>query len=185
VDGNYFTAAEYEGGYDEINIQKPPGTKAWIAHLYYQTTSKEYVTFLRDEINGSSSNPLTSPTPSGENQAYIAQSDPYFVDLKDWGDGIWDLWLHNDGAPPEIMTTSIGKHMPPHAHVEPDGVHLNFPSLPNAHYQVQSSLDLKEGSWSDIGESMEGNGTVLTFVDPDFPATGKAFYRLVITYDND
>lgn len=185
ADGNYFTAAEYAGGYDEINIQKPPGTKAWIAHLYYQTTSKEYVTFLRDEINGSSPNPLTSPTPSGENQAYIAQSDPYFVNLKDWGDGIWDLWLHNEGAPPEIMTTSIGNHMPPYVYVESDGVHLSFPSLPNAHYQVQSNLDLSAGSWSDNGESMEGNGTVLTFVDPDFPANGKAFYRLVITYDND
>jgi hypothetical protein len=178
--GNYFTAAEYAGGYDEINIQKPPGTKAWVAHLYYQTTSKEYVTFLRDEINGSSTNPLASPTPSGESQAYVIQSDPYFANLKDWGNAIWDLWLHNGGAPPEIMTTTIGEHMAPHASVESDGIHLSFPSLPNMHYQVQSSPDLSDGSWLNLGEPMNGNGTVLTFIDPNTPASGKMFYRLAI-----
>lgn len=182
VDGNYFTAAEYAGGYDEINIQKPPGTKAWIAHLYYQTTSKEYVTFLRDEINGSSANPLASPTPSGESQAYVIQSDPYFENLKDWGDAIWDLWLHNEGAPPEMMATSIGNHMPPNVNVESDGAHLSFPSLPNTHYQVQFSPDLSQESWSDLGDPIDGNGTVLTFVDPDFQVNDHAFYRLVITY---
>jgi hypothetical protein len=35
--------------------------------------------------------------------AYLIQTDPFFDDLKGWGDAIWDLWLHNNGAAPVIM----------------------------------------------------------------------------------
>ena len=34
----------------------PPGAAGWVATLYYQTTSKEYIEFLRDEINGNPDN---------------------------------------------------------------------------------------------------------------------------------
>jgi len=64
--------------------------------LYYQGTSREYVEFLRDEINGTAST-LSSPTPSGETNAYIIQTDPFFSKLKAWGNTIWDLWYHNHG----------------------------------------------------------------------------------------
>jgi hypothetical protein len=103
---NYFTAAEYAGGYDDVAITKPTGTVSWYATLYYQTTSKEYIEFLRDEINGDAST-LSSPTPSGETNAYIVQTDPFFSNLKGWGNAIWDLWLHNGGAAPVEME-SIG-----------------------------------------------------------------------------
>jgi hypothetical protein len=107
---NYFTTAEYAGGYDEVVIAKPAGTARWEAALYYQTTSKEYIEFLRDQINGTG-NTLSSPTPSGEPAAYIVQTDPYFSTLKDWGKAIWDLWLHNGGAAPVLMT-SLGTAAP-------------------------------------------------------------------------
>jgi hypothetical protein len=103
---SYFTSAEYSGGYDEVSISKPSGTVSWYATLYYQTTSKEYIEFLRDEINGNA-NTLSSPTPSGETKAYIVQTDPFFSNLKGWGNAIWDLWLHNDGAAP-VMMEQIG-----------------------------------------------------------------------------
>lgn len=180
---HYFTAEEYAGGYDEVSFQKPPGTKAWIAHLYYQTTSKEYITFLRDEINGTSTKPLTSPTPSGESQAYIVQSDPYFSNLKDWGSAIWDLWLHNGGAPPEIMTTVIGSHAPPSTSVESNGIHIIFPSLPECEYQLQTSENLEPLSWSDVGDSIDGNGSILTLIDSSPTQTDRRFYRLLITHD--
>lgn len=99
-----FTTAEYEGGYDEVTFDLPPGAVSWKATLYYQTTSKEYVTFLRDEVNGTARS-LTSPAPSGEAQAYIAQTDPYFASVRDWGRAIWDLWLHNGGSAPIPMTS--------------------------------------------------------------------------------
>jgi hypothetical protein len=103
---SYFTTAEYAGGYDEVTITKPTGTVKWYATLNYQTTSKEYIEFLRDEINGNA-NTLSSPTPSGESKAYIIQTDPFFSNLKGWGNGIWDLWLHNGGSAPVPMA-SIG-----------------------------------------------------------------------------
>jgi hypothetical protein len=94
-----FTEAEYSGGYDEVTVPKPSGTVRWEAALYYQTTSKEYVEFLRDEIAGTGN---TLPA-----TAYIAQNDPYFSTLKDWGKAIYDLWLHNGGSEP-VMMASVG-----------------------------------------------------------------------------
>ena len=103
---NYFTPEEYAGGYDQVTIDLPSGTASWNATLYYQTTSKEYIEFLRDQINGDAQT-LSSPTQSGEPLAYIIQDDPFFSNLKGWGDAIWDLWLHNDGNGP-IQMTSLG-----------------------------------------------------------------------------
>ena len=95
-DPNYFTAAEYAGGYDEVNLQIPFLADYISVALYYQGTSREYIEFLRDEINGTA-NTLASPTPSGEANAYIIQNDPFFSQLKEWGNTIWDLWYHNHG----------------------------------------------------------------------------------------
>jgi hypothetical protein len=108
----YFSSAEYAGGYDDVTITKPSGTASWYATLYYQTTSKEYIEFLRDEINGNAST-LSSPTPSGEPQAYIIQTDPFFANLKGWGEAIWDLWLHNGGAEPVVMAQIGDAPAPP------------------------------------------------------------------------
>lgn len=106
-----FTVEEYTGGWDDLTLAKPAGAASWYATLYYQTTSKEYIEFLRDQVNGAKAPgsgsdfpTLTSPAPSGESQAYIVQSDPFFANLKDWGKAIWDLWLHNEGAAPVVMT---------------------------------------------------------------------------------
>jgi hypothetical protein len=95
---NHFTAAEYAGGYDEVTFAKPAGTARWVAGLYYQTTAKDYVEFLHDEIEGTAST-LT-------NTAYIAQTDAFFTTLKDWGKAIYDLWLANDGAAPVLMVST-------------------------------------------------------------------------------
>ena len=109
---DYFTADEYAGGYDLVSIVMPPAVVRWEASLNYQTTSKEYVEFLRDEINGVGGT-LSAPTMSGELFAYIAQSDPYFSTLKDWGQAIWDLWLHNGGCAPIQVAAVGGGEEPP------------------------------------------------------------------------
>jgi hypothetical protein len=93
---DYFTAEEYAGGYHDITVAKPEGTARWESMLFYQTTSREYIRFLRDEIEGTAS---TLPS-----TAYIAQFDPFFVSLKDWGKAIYELWLHNGGNEPVLMT---------------------------------------------------------------------------------
>ncbi|NDY42431.1 hypothetical protein G3N55_06190 [Dissulfurirhabdus thermomarina] len=89
-----YTAEEYAGGYDQVSLSIPPGADYVEITLYYQTTSREYVEFLRDEIKGTATT-LSSPTPSGEPQAYVIQTDPFFSKLAAWGDTIWRLWKHN------------------------------------------------------------------------------------------
>jgi len=109
---NYFTAAEYAGGYDEVTVAKPAGAARWEATLNYQTTSKEYIEFLRDEINGTVQTLGTPPAP-GITTAYVAQTDPFFSTLKDWGKAIWDLWLHNGGSAPVQLASLAGGAPPP------------------------------------------------------------------------
>ncbi|MGB6367472.1 MAG: fibronectin type III domain-containing protein, partial [Thermoanaerobaculia bacterium] len=107
VESGYFTAAEYAGGYDEVSLTIPPGAHLVEVSLYYQTTSREYIEFLRNEIRGDGNLTLTSPTPAGATNAYVIQSDPFFTQLKAWGDTLWQLWTHNmnvPGAAPILMT---------------------------------------------------------------------------------
>lgn len=104
-----FTAAEYAGGYDEVSVTLPLATNSVEINLYYQTTSREYIEFLRDEINGTGSLTLEG-TGAGGDPAYLIQSDPFFSKLKAWGDTIWQLWLHNRqaaGAAPILMTQHL------------------------------------------------------------------------------
>jgi hypothetical protein len=105
-DPNYFTIAEYAGGYDEVSLTIPAGADYVEVNLYYQTTSREYIEFLRDEIKGTGNLTLTG-IGAGADPAYIVQTDPFFGQLKAWGDTIWQLWTHNmnvDGAAPFLMT---------------------------------------------------------------------------------
>jgi hypothetical protein len=115
-DPSLFTAAEYAGGYDDVSLSIPAGAAFVEINLYYQTTSREYIEFLRDEINGTGNLTLSSPTPSGELLAYVAQSDPFFTKLKAWGNTIWQLWDNNknvDGAKPFLMAQAIAGSPPP------------------------------------------------------------------------
>ncbi|MHC4479237.1 MAG: fibronectin type III domain-containing protein [Planctomycetota bacterium] len=91
-----FTADEYAGGYDDVSLNIAAGADYVEVTLYYQGTSREYIQFLKDEINGDADT-LSSPTPSGEPQAYIIQTDPFFSQLREWGNVIWGLWYHNHG----------------------------------------------------------------------------------------
>ncbi|HSO26811.1 MAG TPA: hypothetical protein VLS48_01990, partial [Anaerolineales bacterium] len=84
-DPAYFTAEEYAGGYDAVTLQLPQGAQRVEINLYYQITSREYMEFLRDEINGEGNLTLSSPTLAGEPEAYIVQTDPHFRQLKAWG----------------------------------------------------------------------------------------------------
>ena len=106
-DPQYFTDLEYAGGYDDVRLQIGADADHVAVTLYYQTTSREYIEFLRDEINGSGNLTLTGIGAGGD-PAYIAQIDSFFGQLKAWGDTIWQLWAHNmnvDGAAPFPMAT--------------------------------------------------------------------------------
>jgi hypothetical protein len=109
-DPNYFNADEYAGGRDDVSLTIAKDADYVEVNLYYQTTSREYIEFLRDEINGNPDNlTLFSPTPSGESEAYVVQTDPFFDGLRAWGNTIWNLWTHNmneDGAAPFLMASA-------------------------------------------------------------------------------
>lgn len=107
---DYFTADEYSGGYDAVSVSIPAGLERVEINLYYQTTSREYIEFLRNEILGTGALTLPDPPPSGEAESYIIQSDPFFAGLRGWGDTIWQLWTHNrnvPGAAPFLMTQEV------------------------------------------------------------------------------
>jgi hypothetical protein len=105
-DPGYFSAAEYAGGYDHVSLAVAPGAARVEVDLYYQTTSREYMEFLRDEITGAGDT-LPDPDPgTPQNEAYIIQTDPFFAQLKAWGTTLWQLWEHNKdtpGAAPVLM----------------------------------------------------------------------------------
>jgi hypothetical protein len=112
-DVSYFTAAEYAGGYDEVVMSIPVGADSVEVNLYYQTTSREYIEFLRDEITGTGNLTLTGIGAGGD--TYRAQTDPFFAQLAAWGDTIWNLWTHNmdvDGARPFLMTSDTVGDVP-------------------------------------------------------------------------
>ncbi len=117
---DYFTPEEYAGGYDEVSVFLPLEAARVEISLYYQGTSREYIEFLRDEINGTGNLTLYCPDNSGDprptyattnmlnrdtDNAYLIQSDPFFAGLKGWGDTIWALWKHNSGLGPLQLTT--------------------------------------------------------------------------------
>ena len=57
-----------KGANKQDSVLRPTGSTVT---LYYQTASREYIQFLRDQINGTGNLTLSSPTPSGEPNAYI------------------------------------------------------------------------------------------------------------------
>lgn len=192
---DYFTPEEYAGGYDEVTIALPPGAVGYKAALYYQTTSKEYVEFLRDEIKGTAMT-LTSPTPSGEPNAYIVQTDPFFANLKGWGDAIWDLWLHNGGAAPVEMAVLNDVPTPPPAlSVDPPtNVKASYSSKTmratitwvapatgaNGYYVYRSTTS--GGPYTQVGTVTSGNTTSFTDNGPFSPGT---YYYVVKAYKVD
>ena len=174
---DYFSSSEYLGGYHDVYFTKPANTAYWEAQLFYQSTSYEYITFLRDEINGNADS-LSSPTPSGESSAYIAQTDAFFSSLKDWGDSIWELWLHNNGAAPIEMTATIS---PPHVEnlrIDSDGLHLELFTVEGRSYTLEARAALDSGDWETIAGPIIGDGTVIQLVDPGASAMSKRFYRM-------
>jgi hypothetical protein len=153
---DYFTADEYASGYDRVYLEVAGGANSVAVALYYQATSREYIEFLRDEINGDA-NTLTSPTPSGEPNAYIIQTDSFFSQLKEWGNTIWDLWYHNHGldgggasvpgiVPFEMASSTLeAAPLPMAGDFEPDG---------DVDYD---DLSVLSGQWLQIGSSLSAD----------------------------
>jgi hypothetical protein len=192
VGADYFTQTEYDGGYDEVSLNIPAGADYVEVSLYYQTTSREYIEFLRDEINGTGNLTLSSPTPSGEPNAYVVQTDPFFSQLKAWGNTIWDLWTHNmdvPGAAPFLMTTAAFG-TPPQPPCGVSAPTLNPP--PPAHSQVTLEWSAVAGAtgykvyYDQAGKAQliaeVTDPTVLTYIDTGL-TNGVEYCYKVTAYD--
>jgi hypothetical protein len=173
----FFTAAEYAGGYDEVVIDKPAGAKGWVATLFYQTTSKAYVEFLRDEIKGSGGT-LPEPAPSGESPAYRIQSDAFFTSLKGWGDAIWDLWLHNGGSAPVAMAAGFSLPEVVGLAGPPGQFTVRVQTLPGRFYQLEASTGLAADGWAVAGPVVAGDGSVVSLTASAPPGQPREFYRV-------
>ena len=56
--------------------------------------------------------PKRRSTGAGGDPAYIVQTDPYFAELRAWGDTMWELWVHNravtTAAPYAMAQATVG-----------------------------------------------------------------------------
>jgi hypothetical protein len=154
----YFTAAEYAGGYDEVSVLLPPGSAHIEITLYYQTTSREYLEFLRDEINGTAD--TLGGTGAGGDEPYLIQTDPFFDQLKAWGDSIWQLWRHNreapGAAPIEMVEAELeaGGRLIVEKQTDPDGATQVFS------FSGDASGAISDGQQITVSELWPGTYTV-------------------------
>ncbi len=111
---NLYSTTELAEGADDVSMTIIDGADRVAVTLYYQGTSREYIEFLRDEINGTGANRAlygpdaatgsSVPTfaqandmnPDSDN-AYLAGTDIFFDKLRAWGNTMWQLWYHNHG----------------------------------------------------------------------------------------
>jgi len=197
----YFTAQEYAGGYDDVNLTIAPGADNIELSLYYQGASREYVKFLKDEINGTATT-LVTPTPAGDTISYIIQTDPFFSQLREWGNVIWDLWHHNHGldgigtpvdgiVPYQMAQASWSLHflITRTEYTSGGDYRIHFLSQPGTTYTISYCDDLSD---TPVFAPFENNGSLTaasstsTFTD-DFTsntsggpsATGNRFYRIL------
>jgi hypothetical protein len=72
-------------------------------------------------------------------------------------------------GPPEFSTVNVGG----------DGqIHLSFVALPGRNYRVQFKNTLGDVAWTDLGETVAGNGSPVTVSD-DATERPQRFYRLL------
>jgi hypothetical protein len=186
-----YTLDEYAGGYDDVSLTIPSGADSVQITLYYQTTSREYIEFLRDEITANPDN-LTLPDPdpgTPENEAYIVQTDPFFGQLKAWGDTIWNLWTHNmnrDGAAPFLMVSASWPSTPPSCGLDaPAGL-----AAVAGHQQVELTWDPVAGAtgykvyYDQSGKAQlrADVGATTTFLDTGL-TNGQTYCYKVTAYD--
>jgi hypothetical protein len=188
-DPNYFIDAEYTGGYDAVSLTIPTGADYVEVNLYYQTTSREYIEFLRDEINGTGNLTLSSPTPSGEADAYVVQTDPFFNQLSAWGNTIWQLWMNNmnvEGAAPFLMTQATFGAPPTSCTLSPPTLNQATPG----HTEVALAWSEASGAtgynvyYDQAGKAqfIADNGNTLTYLDTGLTNGVEYCYKLT-AYD--
>jgi hypothetical protein len=147
--------------WDDTHYPLPAGTRRAEVRLYYQSTSKEFIEFLRDENTTNTK-----------------------------GQEIFDLWNEHGKCPPTLMAEAVWTPIFEILSVEvmPQGsLEIQFVSRPGTTYTIEYTDDLageivwhlfqNNGRLTATGEisGFEDDFTPNTSGSP--PATGKRFYR--------
>lgn len=127
--------------------------------------------------------------------AFNVFSDPLFASIiDDWINGTWTslqlriLQGSDDGSTGSSLiydniqlAESTVTVIVPTVTVAPNGTDLDltFQTELNLLYQIQSSPDLSEGSWTNEGTGIPGSGSEITITVPG-TAGGKVFYRVQV-----
>jgi hypothetical protein len=155
ADGHYW---------DDTDYNLPVGTTRVDVRLYYQSTSKEFVEFLRDE-NHSNTN----------------------------GQAMYDLWNDNNKCPPTLMaqTTWVTAFALKSTQITAqNNFRVEFYSRPDVNYAIEFKNALTDASWQPFvaNGSFSATNNVSYFED-DFTTntsggpspTGTRFYRISYT----
>lgn len=157
--GHSYADGQY---WDESLYALPEGTTRAEVKLYYQSTSKEFIEFLRDENRTNTK-----------------------------GQELFDLWNNNGKCPPTLMaadTWVIAFGMKSAAFTEEGEFRIEFLCRPGLSYTIQYRDSLTSGAWQPfaVGGTHAPGGTSDSFED-DFTSstsggpspTGARFYRIL------
>lgn len=151
--------------WDDTYYDIPPGADHAEVHIYYQSTSKEFIEFLRDENT---------------------------TDSK--GQDMYDLWNNNGKCPPELMAEAewlSGFVVTSTYHAPTGEFHIQFTSRIGREYEIQyaDTLAPTASDWQPFQNNGHLTATAETseFIDDhtaatsgSAPAQGRRFYR--VTY---
>ena len=163
---SFRTIHHYDDGqyWDDTLYTLPVGATKAVARLYYQSTSKEFVEFLRDENRTNTK-----------------------------GQQMYDLWNNNGKCPPTLMAeaTWVTAFSMKSARFTPQGAfRMEFLSRPGVSYTIEYKNSLAEATWQTFtaNGSFTATSTLSRFED-DFTAntsggaspTGQRYYRFKYT----
>jgi hypothetical protein len=151
--------------WDETVYLVPTGAVRAEARLFYQSTSKEFIEFLRDENRTNSK-----------------------------GQEMYDLWNENGKCPPTLMAAAnwgSGFQLKNVVFTDTGRMRIEFMSVPGTTYTIEYSDSLLPGStWQEFGNGGTKTATSSeTYFEDDFTAnssgsastTGNRFYRFKYT----
>jgi hypothetical protein len=155
--GHHYDDGQY---WDDTLYTLPAGATRAEVRLYYQSTSKEFIEFLRDENR---------------------------TDTK--GQEMYDLWNNNGKCPPTLIAeaTWVTAFLLKSAQFTPQGrFRTEFLSRPGLSYTIEFRDSLTSGSWTNFvtNGTLTATSTLSSFED-DFTAntsggpspTGQRYYR--------
>jgi hypothetical protein len=156
--GHHYDDGQY---WDDTLYALPPGATRAEVKLYYQSTSKEFIEFLRDENRTNTK-----------------------------GQELYDLWNNNGKCPPTLMAaqTWVTAFLLKSAAFTPQGrFRIEFLCRPGLSYTVQFRDSLNTGDWQNFvangthtpaatSSSFEDDFTSASSGGPS--ATGARFYRI-------